>query len=90
MGTCSVSKLTRPAVPDPLPSTPLGLAVYRFHPFFTPIKGNLGALTYYCCSVNDWHKYYLLITQNFEFFSPKTFAGLFHCPVFPNSLFPFI
>lgn len=47
---------------------------------FTPIKGTLGALTYHCCSVNDWHKYYFPMTLNLNFF-PKAFARLFcSCP----------
>lgn len=40
---------------------------------FSPIKGNLCALTYHCCGVRDWHEYYLPITESFEFF-PKASA----------------
>lgn len=53
---------------------------------FTPLKEI--ALTYYCCSVNDWHKYCLPVTQNWNFF-PKLLLGYFTL-VFPNSPFPFI
>ena len=69
--SCPDGSFWEPAVPCPSAQHPLWPGSLLISSFSIPTKGNPIDLIYHCSSVNDWRKYYLLMTRNFEFFPPK-------------------